>query len=69
MCMSGLGMLKAAIVLALIAGPAAVFGEDLTEEETLRELDEVMLIVEFIYGIAARVGLLRPGPSGMGSRS
>ena len=41
-----LGMLKAAIVLALILSPTPAFGEDLTEEETLRGLGGVMLLVE-----------------------
>ena len=52
-------MLKAAIVLALIVSPAAMFGEDLTEEETLRELDEVMPIVEKLHQGAKDIGLSR----------
>ena len=52
-------MLKAAVIVALCTGPVAAFGEDLTEEETLRELDEVMLIVEALHQAAKDVGLSR----------
>ena len=52
-------MLKAAVIVALCTGPVAAFGEDLTEEETLRELDEVMLIVEALHQGAKDVGLSR----------
>ncbi len=54
-----LGMLKAAIVLALILSPTPAFGEDLTEEETLRGLGGVMPIVEELHEDAKNIGLSR----------
>ena len=52
-------MLKAAVIAALCAYTVAPFGEDLTEEQTLRELDEVMLIVEALHQGAKDIGLSR----------
>ncbi len=52
-------MLKAAVIIALCVCPVVAFGEDLTEEETLRELDEVMLIIEALHEDASDIGLTR----------
>ena len=52
-------MPKAPVIIALCAGPVAAFGKDLTEEETLRELDEVMPKVEKLHQGAKDMGLSR----------
>ena len=54
-----LRVLKAAVIVALCACPVAAPGEDLTEEETLRELDDIMPIVEALHEDAKNIGLSR----------
>ena len=50
-------MMSTLLIAAVCAFPAADPGEDLTEKETLRALDGVMLIVEKLHENAKRIQL------------